>query len=217
MLTKKSIPEPIKALRRSLLHAFCIPGDYFYTSVKGINYHYSWTFRGFPSFRRSYKSKITIGKNFSAVSKMYWNSIGINQPVLINAFGAESEIKIGDDVGVSGCSITAMKKITIGNRVLIGSGTLITDNDAHAIEPINRITSKDIASAPIVIENDVFVGARSIILKGVTIGNGAVIGAGSVVTKDVPSYAIVGGNPAKIIGDSRKNRNSEKKDYLVQA
>lgn len=53
--------------------------------------------------------------------------------------------------------------------------------------------------APIVIGNDVFIGARSIILKGVTIGDAAIIGAGSVVTKDVPAGAIAAGNPAKIV------------------
>ncbi|EKV00165.1 hypothetical protein Lepto7375DRAFT_2263 [Leptolyngbya sp. PCC 7375] len=149
-------------------------------------------------------SKIEIGKRFYAVSKMSWNSLGVFQPVFIHTFGIGSQIIIGDDVGISGCTITALEKITIGNRVLVGSGVLITDNDGHSVNPIDRHISNDIAVKPIVIGDDVFIGARAIILKGVTIGNGAVIGAGAVVTKDVPAYGIVAGNPAKAVGDSRR-------------
>jgi len=138
------------------------------------------------------------------VSKIPYNSIGVFQPVLINAFGKGSVIEIGDDVGISGCSITAHRRITIGNRVLIGSGVLITDSDAHPINPAFRQDAHYIGIAPVEIGDDVFLGARAIILKGVHIGNGAVVGAGAVVTKDVPPFAIVAGNPAREIGNTRK-------------
>jgi maltose O-acetyltransferase len=62
---------------------------------------------------------------------------------------------------------------------------------------------EEVASAPIVIEDDAWIGFNSTILKGVTIGRGAVVGAATVVTKDIPAYAIVAGNPAKIIGHAR--------------
>ena len=61
-------------------------------------------------------------------------------------------------------------------------------------------------AAPILIEDDAFIGARSIILKGVTIGKGSIIGAGAVVTRNVPEYSIVAGNPAKVIGDVRNEK-----------
>lgn len=190
-----------------LLHA---PGDWAYCKLHGLQWKFGWRFYGFPCIRKSCNSTIIIGKKFFATSKMYGNSIGVFQPVLINAFGNGSTIEIGDDVGISGCTITALKHIKIGNRVLIGSGVLITDNDAHPINPERRHEYNEIASAPIIIEDDVFVGARAIILKGVNLGKGAVIGAGSVVTKDIPPYAIAAGNPAKIIGDSRnQNKNLE--------
>lgn len=60
----------------------------------------------------------------------------------MTAWGNNAEIIIGDDVGMSGCSITAINKVVIGNRVLIGSGVLIIDNDAHAILPYRSAESK---------------------------------------------------------------------------
>ncbi len=109
-------------------------------------------------------------------------------------------IEIGDDVGMSGCSITAREKVSIGNRVLIGSGVLIFDNDAHPICPANRrYNYEGVVSKPVIIHDDTFIGARAIIMKGVEVGEGSIVAAGSIVTKSVPPFSIVGGNPAKII------------------
>ena len=100
---------------------------------------------------------------------------------------------------MSGCSITAEERISIGNRVTIGSGVLIMDTDAHSIVPGERKSGLG-RTAPIIIEDDVFIGARAIVLKGVHVGRGAVIGAGAVVVNDVATMTIVGGNPARTIG-----------------
>jgi len=83
--------------------------------------------------------------------------------------------------------------------VLIGSGCLITDSDAHPIDPDERRLGRGGLSKPIVIEDDVFIGARASILKGVSIGKGAVGGAGTVVTHDVAPRSRVAGNPMKVI------------------
>lgn len=90
-------------------------------------------------------------------------------------------------------------EITIGNDVMIGPKTIIWGRD-HGMEN-NGIAMKRQShiSLPIIIKDDVWIAANVIILKGVTIGEGAVVGAGSVVVKDVPPYAIVAGNPAKVI------------------
>ena len=97
--------------------------------------------------------------------------------------------------------INSKRHPTIGNNVLIGSGCLISDTDSHPIDWEDRLYDRNekTRKVPIVIEDNVFIGARSIILKGVTIGEGAVIGAGSVVSKDVPPYSIVCGNPARVV------------------
>lgn len=103
-------------------------------------------------------------------------------------------------LGISGSSIYCARSIAIGNRVRIGSGCLIMDNDAHALGPVKRNQELPGHSALVRIADDAFIGARSIILKGVSIGEAAVVGAGSVVTKDVPPRTIVAGNPARAIG-----------------
>ena len=144
---------------------------------------------------------LTIGNGFKCNNKVTSNSIGLIQPCVFNIATAGAEIVIGDNVGISGSTINATKSIKIGNNVLVGSGCLITDTDSHPInwqDRINNLNEKT-ESSPIVIEDNVFIGARSIILKGVTIGKNSVIGAGSVVTKSIPENCIAGGNPAKVI------------------
>lgn len=164
----------------------------------------TWRFYGLPWVRIAGRgSSIKIGANFRAVSKISRNSFGIIQRVVIRTVSHGAKIKIGNDVGISGCTISAAKSIEIGNHVLIGSGAIISDSDAHPIDPEERRLGGGGVSSPVVVEDDVFIGARAIILKGVTIGRGSVIGAGAVVAKKIPPYSIVVGNPAKVIGDSR--------------
>jgi acetyltransferase-like isoleucine patch superfamily enzyme len=105
-------------------------------------------------------------------------------------------LKIGNDCFInSGVSICAQKSITIGNNTAIGNYSLIMDTDFHTIGDIWKIPEP----SPVIIGDNVWIAARVTILKGVTIGDGAVVAAGSVVTKDVPPYTIVGGIPAKIL------------------
>lgn len=96
----------------------------------------------------------------------------------------------------NGCVIECYSKISIGSGCGIGDHVRISDSDIHSmiIDGCNRPNT-----APIIIGDHVWIGANSIILKGVTIGDGAVIAAGSVVTKNVPANALVGGVPSKII------------------
>jgi len=91
--------------------------------------------------------------------------------------------------------------LTIGSHVSLASSVLIYNSE-------HKINDEDFGASeePVEIGDYVFIGPRAIILPGVKIGKGAVIGAGAVVTKDVPDFAIVGGVPAKVIGE-RKNKN----------
>lgn len=145
--------------------------------------------------------RIIIGDNFKCNNKVTSNSIGLIQPCVFNIYESGSKIIIGNNVGISGSTINATTTITIGDNVMIGSGCLITDTDSHPLHWKDRLEERNelTRQAPITIEDDAFIGARSIILKGVTIGKGAVVGAGSVVSKDVPPFAVVCGNPAKIV------------------
>ena len=110
------------------------------------------------------------------------------------------------------------EKIIIGDNVRIGGDCIIMDTDAHNLDYKIRTSRKtnengesiDVLSAkskPIIIENDVLIGTRCIILKGVTIGARSIIGSGSVVTKSIPADCIAAGNPCKVI----KYINSSKK------
>jgi acetyltransferase-like isoleucine patch superfamily enzyme len=118
-------------------------------------------------------------------------------------------IAIGKRVFMNG-SLIAAQSIEIGDDVLISWGVTIVDHNSHAIsfsgrsqDVINwRLGKKDwtnVKIASIKISNKVWIGFNSIILKGVTIGEGAIVGAGSVVTKNVPAWTIVAGNPARVI------------------
>jgi acetyltransferase-like isoleucine patch superfamily enzyme len=95
----------------------------------------------------------------------------------------------------------ARKKIQIGNHVFIGGSVKIYDNDFHSLDSDIRESSHDtdVGSKPIEIKNHAFIGAHSIILKGVTIGEYSIVGAGSVVTKSIPDREIWAGNPAHFI------------------
>ena len=175
------------------------PVDCLWCAGAGVRWHWGWKLSGFPRLRTR-GGRIQIGRRFSAHSRSHGNSIGVFQPVIITAWGRNSEVIIGDDVGLSGCCITAENRITIGNRVLVGSGALIIDTDAHPLSPEKRAAKLPARTSPVMIGDDVFIGARAIVLKGVKIGPGAVVGAGAVVVNDVPARAIVAGNPARIVG-----------------
>jgi acetyltransferase-like isoleucine patch superfamily enzyme len=101
-----------------------------------------------------------------------------------------------------GCWINAMGKITIGNNVIIGPYCVIHSGN-HRFDRLDiPIRLQGYEKSQVIIEDDCWLGANVIVLSGVTIGKGSVIGAGSVVTKDIPRFSVVAGNPARVI----KNR-----------
>jgi acetyltransferase-like isoleucine patch superfamily enzyme len=133
-------------------------------------------------------------------------------------FGHGGEIVIGGFCYVGENSrIWSSCSVKIGDRVLISHAVNIHDNNAHSLSATHRhdhfiaITTLghpkiaiDILEKAIVIEDDAWIGFGSAILKGVTIGKGAIVAAHSVVTKNVDAYTIVAGNPARVVGDSRE-------------
>jgi maltose O-acetyltransferase len=94
--------------------------------------------------------------------------------------------------------VFASASVTIGADCLIGDAVLIMDSDGHALAPEARHQLAG-ASSAVTIEDNVWIGSRAIILKGVTLGAGCVVGAGAVVTRSVPPRTVVGGNPARPI------------------
>lgn len=117
-------------------------------------------------------------------------------------FFEPSNIEIGDDTIIGDhIFLDGRDTLKIGNHVDIASQVLIY-NSEHDLEKEDFVARVE----PVEIGDYVFIGPRSIILPGVKIGKGAVVAAGAIVTKDVPDFAIVGGVPAKVIGE-RKNKN----------
>lgn len=131
---------------------------------------------------------------------------------------SSGRIIIGDRSFIGGGKFISIKHIEIGNDVLISWGCTVMDNDAHSLQWDERRNDvldwkrgleennigvyknwEHVESRPIVIKDKSWIGFECAILKGVTIGTGAVVGSRSVVTKDVPDYAVVAGNPAKIV------------------
>lgn len=190
-----------------------------------------WRIRNYLKFRMA-GVKIPNGiKGFNVKNKFYLNvekggivKIGNHftfysgdclNPLSRNLYGCISVDKnailsIGDNVGISASTIRCCKKITIGNRVTIGADVILLDSDGHSLDYTKRGTIDDIPRCKAIeINDDVLIGTRSIILKGVTIGARSIIGSGSIVSKDIPSDCIAAGNPCKVI--KYLNNSSEQK------
>lgn len=124
------------------------------------------------------------------------NKVFLHRHAKLSVYGTDGEsyLKIGDNVAIGDrTEIHAGKEITIGSGSLISWDCCIMDRDYHKLMSDHEIYG------PVHIGENVWIGAKSIILKGITIGDGAVVAAGSVVTRDVPAKTIVAGNPARVI------------------
>lgn len=136
----------------------------------------------------------------------------------INVIADGAKVRIGDWCFVGpGAKLWAMESIDVGNRVFISHGVQVFDNNSHSLSATERHdrfkelqtvgrhqTPEAVVHRPIKIEDDVWIGFNAAIMKGVTIGRGAVIGATSVVTHDVEAYSVVVGNPARVVGESKR-------------
>ena len=124
--------------------------------------------------------------------------------------GPDGQIQIGDRCFIGASHLVCRDRIQIGDDVVISWGVTVVDHDSHSTEWAHRqhdvrdwmLGEKDwthVRVAPVIISNKVWIGFGASVLRGITIGEGAVVGANSVVTKDVMPYTVVAGNPAKCI------------------
>lgn len=181
----------------------------FYAKWWGVELGLDCTFCGMPKFHRMPGSQITIGDGCRFLSTFSSNLHGLDRGCMFTTFSPESSLLIGAGSGFSGTVISVATRIEIGKRVFCGANTSITDSDAHSLDFRQRSPkhfgqsgqdfSEDVKSAPIRIGDDVFLGSRVIVLKGVTIGKGTVVGAGSVVSSSLPEKVIAAGQPARVI------------------
>ncbi|MCD6321396.1 MAG: acyltransferase [Clostridiales bacterium] len=198
-ITRDSIPHLVSCFFynfRAFLHSFISRLLAFWWRIEvgaGCQFH------GIPMFRRLPGSEIIIGKMCRFNSAPWSNFMGLNHKCILTTLDEQAVIKIGERCGFSGSVIAAAESVLIGDDVLVGANTVISDTDWHSVDYNRRATGEMGASSPIVIEDFVWLGANVVVLKGVTIGKASVISANSVVTKSIPANVIAGGVPAEII------------------
>jgi acetyltransferase-like isoleucine patch superfamily enzyme len=169
--------------------------------LKGVSFGTCLQINGHVILTISRNSHVKIGDGFICNSGIYR---GISQDIYskITVYKGAS-LCVGDNVGITNTSIQCTKEISIGKHTLIGAGCLIMDSDFHDLDyRVRRIEDIGLSTAksnPIHIGNDVFIGAKTIICKGVNIGDHSIVGAGSVVVKSIPKDEVWGGNPAQFI------------------
>lgn len=160
---------------------------------------------------------ITGPKAFSRYRAEKMDSLTIGQLCTMDgvhfALGREGRVTIGDGCAFYGCLLLCEKEIRIGRYVVMGWNVVICDSDFHPTEPAERMLDviacspladgrprRAYPSKPVIIGDDVFIGHAATVLKGVTIGDGAWIEPGAMVTRDVPPGMRVLGNPAQMVG-----------------
>lgn len=161
-------------------------------NLRGINVAEGCRFYGIPHFRRYPFSRIEIGRNCTFRSDQTSNLIGVNRKCILSTHEENAKIVIGENCGFSGVTIGAAKDIRIGNNVLCGANSVITDFDWHT--DISKTEP-----APVIIHDNVWIGLNCVVLKGVEIGENSIIGANSLVVRDIPANVIAGGNPCKVL------------------
>ena len=169
-----------------------------------ININSKIYFKSIPFIKKHPNSIFKIGEGCTILNSTNENYAGVSFVTSIVTATNNAKLVLGDNVGISGCSICCVNEIQIGNNVNLGTGSKIYDTDFHPLDYLERRKNPGfdldkISNAPIIIGNDVWIGSNSIILKGVTLGDRVIVGAGSIVTKSFPADCIIAGNPAKVI------------------
>jgi len=168
--------------------------------LNGVSFGENLSVKGFLKVLVTRRGKVVIGDHLSLNSGDHYNVIGRQQKCI---FWVEGILTIKDNVGMSASAIICNHEITIGNNVVMGGNIVIYDTDFHSLDAAKRNNHKEdrvnARWAPVNIKDNVFIGAHSTILKGVTIGENSIVGACSVVTKSIPANEIWGGNPATLI------------------
>lgn len=174
-----------------------------YLSRRGCQGGVSVRLHGLPLIYCVENSTIVLGNRIVLSGRNSRNSLEARYPVILRTVRSNARIVIGDDVGITSATIAAASEITIGPRTLVGTGVMITDSDHHDMRAAPEARRYGSFPEPhsdhaVHIGADVFIGARSMVLKGVTIGRGSVIGAGSVVTQSIPERVVAAGNPCTV-------------------
>lgn len=195
-----------KALRKGkyiLFDGIYTPIAKLFFMLNGVSYGKGLSVKGLMNISVTRRGIVNIGQNFRVNSGDNYNVIGRQQKCI---FWVEGTLIIKDNVGISSSAIICNHQITVGSNVVMGGNTVIYDTDFHSLDAKLRNSPgqdrENARWAPVSIGNNVFIGAHTTILKGVTIGDNSIIGACSVVSKEIPANEIWAGNPAVFIKKS---------------
>lgn len=145
-------------------------------------------------------SKLELQDRVVLRSGLRSTPLACSHPCVLRTLARKAELILEEGVGLSGTVICAASSVRVGSNTIMGSGVMVIDTDFHRLQPAGTWGNDFRGTArPIMIGRSVFVGTRAIILKGVTIGDRAIIGAGAVVTHEVPADSVAAGNPARIV------------------
>lgn len=168
--------------------------------MRGVELGRGVTFNGRPFLKRAPRSRIVLGDGVCLNSALRSNPLGCSRPVSLCTQRPGAELILERNVGLSSAAVCAALRVHIGEGTIVGADAMIFDYDFHAPEgPWGWGDAAPDNPRPVIIGRGVFVGARALILKGVRIGDRAVIGAGAVVTRDVPAFHCAVGNPARLL------------------
>ncbi len=171
------------------------------SNIPGVRLPRSAQIRGRPIVEICRGAEIHIGENVIINSSNRSYHVNMHSPVKLYADRKGAIIKIGERTQINGTCVHAYASVSIGKNCMIAANCQIMDCSGHELSfdhVENRINTTS-RGCPVIIEDNVWIGANCIVLPGVRIGHGSVIGAGSVVTKDVPPMVVAAGNPAHTV------------------
>lgn len=195
----------LNAVRRGMLNRLWLAE----ARARGLELGSGVIFTGRPYLKRFTNSRICLGDRVCLNSTLRSNPLGCSRPVSLVTTRSGAEIVLGPGVGLSSAAICAAKRVEIGTGTFVGADAMIFDNDFHS--PLGEWHWGEAAPdnpKPVIIGRGVFIGARAIILKGVRIGDRAIVGAGAVVSREVPSAHVAVGNPAQVLSPKNAPRAS---------
>jgi hypothetical protein len=173
-----------------------------------------WRIFGVPIIQKHRSSGMSFGPGLQLRSALRSNPLGPNHPVILCTWQAGAQLQVGARFAMTGGTLCAAERISIGNGVVVGANTVIADTDFHPLSRTARTASPSAGeTSAVMIEDEVFIGMNCLILKGVKLGTGCVIGAGSVVTRAIPPHVVAAGNPARVL----RELSSEQQDVLLEA
>jgi acetyltransferase-like isoleucine patch superfamily enzyme len=170
-------------------------------AMRGLELGDGVVIEGIPAIEIHDGARIIIHDNVELDSVDHQYHISMFSGVKLYAEHSGTVISIGSNTRIHGSCLHAKSSITVGRRCLIAANCQIFDCSGHdpSFDDVaNRVNTHGVCR-PIVIEDDVWIGAHTIVLPGVTIGRGSIIGAGSVVTSNIPAMVVAAGNPAKVV------------------